>query len=87
MMGKYNTKNRNNAISAYNQLKESNNKKKKVIWGLSLIALLSIVSTAGLLVFNNSGVSASTPTEETQRIEELEKSNSELTQPIMSAFQ
>ena len=81
-MGKYNTKNRNNAISAYNQLKESNNKKKKVIWGLSVVALLSIVSTAGLLVFNNSGVSASVPTEETQRIEELEKSNSELTQLI-----
>ena len=81
-MGKYNTKNRNNAISAYNQLKESNNKKKKVIWGLSVIALLSIVSTAGLLVFNNSGVSASVPTEETQRIEELQQSNTELSELI-----
>ena len=41
-MGKYNTKNRNNAISAYNQLKESNNKKKKVIWGLSVVAYFQL---------------------------------------------
>lgn len=81
-MVKSNSKNRNSSIHAYNQLKESNNKKKKIIWGLSVVALLSIVSTAGLLVFNNAGVSASAPTEETQRIEELEKSNSELTQLI-----
>lgn len=81
-MGNSKTKNRNSSIGAFNQLKESNNKKKKVIWGLSVVALLSVLSTTGLLIFNNSGVSASAPTEETQRIEDLEQSNSELSQLI-----
>ena len=75
-------KNRNNSIHAYNQLKESNNKKKKVIWGLSVIALLSVLSTTGLLIFSNNGVSASAPTEESQKIQELEQSNKELSQLI-----
>ena len=75
-------KNRNNSIHAYNQLKESNNKKKKVILGLSVIALLSVLSTAGLLVFNNSGVSASNKTEEIQKIEDLQQSNTELSELI-----
>ena len=81
-MNKYTSKNRNSSIGAFNQLKESNNKKKKVIWGLSIVALLSVLSTTGLLIFNNTGVSASEPTEESQKIEDLEQSNKDLSDLI-----
>ena len=41
-MTKTKNNNRNSSISAFNKLKDSNNKKKKVILGLSVVALLSL---------------------------------------------
>ena len=70
------------SINAFNKLKESNNKKKKWIWGLSTVALLSLISTTEMVFVSNNNVSASETLnndEETiNKIESLEKSNKEL---------
>lgn len=70
------------SINAFNKLKESNNKKKKWIWGLSTVALLSLISTTAMVFVSNNNVSASETinnNEDTNnKIESLEKSNKEL---------
>ena len=72
---KYEISNGNN-IHLFNQLKKSNSKKKKWIWFLSIVAVLSLIVVIMLFSINNEPTNLDN--ESVLQIENLQKSNDEL---------
>ncbi|MBQ7307812.1 MAG: hypothetical protein IJW82_04705 [Clostridia bacterium] len=73
---KYEISSGNNNIHLFNQLKKSNSKKKKWIWFLSIVAVLSLIVV--IMLFSISREPTNLDNESALQVETLQKSNDEL---------